>query len=144
MIKLPDITMIYVIVAFAASWAILRKYLFRPLSAILDQREQDEKTAARVHAESLERLSQTIARSEEELAGARREALRQREALRAEGRSELDRRIAQAQASAQAAIEKANGEIAAETQRLSQNLPQDSHRLARELAEKILGRKLVA
>ena len=144
MIKLPDITLVYVIVAFAASWAILRKYLFGPLSAILDQREQDEKTAARVHAESLERLSQTIARAEEELAGARREALRQRETLRGEGRAELDRRIAQAQAGAQVAIEKANGEIAAESQQLSQNLPQDSHRLARELAEKILGRKLVA
>jgi F-type H+-transporting ATPase subunit b len=144
MIQLPDITLVYVIVAFAASWWILKTYLFVPLGGILDQRERDAQTAAKVHAESLERLSQTITRAEQELAGARREALRQRETLRGEGRSELERKIAQAQAAAQVAIDKANGEIAAETQRLSQNLPQDSQRLARELAEKILGRKLVA
>jgi len=144
MIKLPDITMVYVVVAFVASWWILKKYLFGPLGDILDQRESDEKTAARVHAESLERLAQTVARAEQELSNARREALKQREALRGEGRSELERKIAQAQAAAQAAIEKANGEITAETRRLSQKLPEDSKRLARELAEKILGRKLVA
>ena len=144
MIQLPDITLVYVAVAFAASWWILKKYLFIPLGEILDQRERDEKTAAKVHSESLERLAQTIARAEQDLANARREALKQRETLRGEGRSELERKIAQAQAAAQTAIEKANGEITAETQRLSRNLPEDSRRLARELAEKILGRKLVA
>jgi F0F1-type ATP synthase membrane subunit b/b' len=87
MIKLPDITLVYVIVAFAVSWAILRKYLFLPLSAILEEREEDEKNASKIHAESLERLSRTIARAEEELARARREALKQRESLRAEGRA---------------------------------------------------------
>ncbi|HYB53122.1 MAG TPA: ATP synthase F0 subunit B [Thermoanaerobaculia bacterium] len=144
MIHLPDITMVYVLAAFVATYWILRRYLFGPLGEILDERERDAETAAKIHAESLDRLSQTVARAEQDLSNARREALKQREALRAEGRAELERQIAQAQASAQAAIEKANQEIAAESQRLSQNLPQDSRRLARELAEKILGRRLVA
>jgi F-type H+-transporting ATPase subunit b len=144
MIKLPDITMVYVIVAFAVSWAILKKYLFDPLSAILDAREQDEKTAAKMYAESLEGLSRTMTHAEQELSRARREALRQRETLRAEGRTVLEQRIAEAQAAAQAAIDQASREIEAEAQRLAQNLPGEARGLARELAERILGRKLAA
>ena len=144
MIKLPDITMIYVIVAFTLSWAILRRYLFNPLSDILDEREQDEKTAAKMYAESVEGLSRTMARAEQELSRARREALRQRETLRAEGRTVLEQRIAEAQAAAQAAMDQASREIESEAQRLAQNLPGEARGLARELAERILGRKLAA
>ena len=144
MIKAPDVTLIYVIVAFLISYAIFKKFLFAPLAAILDERAAEEKAAEKVYAESLEGLSRAIARAEEEMARARREALKQRETLRAEGRAHLDKKLQTARASAQDTLEKAGREIEAEAARCSAELPGEARQLARDLAEKILGRKLAA
>jgi F-type H+-transporting ATPase subunit b len=144
MIKAPDVTLIYVIVAFLISYAIFKKFLFAPLAAILDERAAEEKAAEKVYAESLEGLSRAIARAEEEMARARREALKQRETLRTEGRAHLDKKLQAARASAQETLEKAGQEIDAEAARCSAELPRGARQLARDLAEKILGRKLAA
>src|SRR5262249_53140359 len=95
-----NVTLLYVFVAFPIAYAVLKRWLFVPLMAILDARERDEATAARVHAESLEELQKTIAAAERELARARMEALKEREKLRAEGRTQWERRLAEAQTSA--------------------------------------------
>jgi F0F1-type ATP synthase membrane subunit b/b' len=61
MIKAPDVTLLYVIVAFLIAYAILKKSLFLPLGGILEARETEEATAARVHTERLQRLSEAVA-----------------------------------------------------------------------------------
>jgi F-type H+-transporting ATPase subunit b len=144
MIKAPDVTFLYTVFAFLIAYAILRKYLFRPLSAILEDRESEERTAAKVHAESLEGLARAIAHAEQELAHARREALREREDLRAQGRSHLEKRLAEARTSATENLEQASHEIGEEASRSSAELPGRIGQLARALAEKILGRELAA
>jgi F-type H+-transporting ATPase subunit b len=144
MIKAPDVVSLYVVFAFLIAYAILRKYLFLPLAGILEQRELEEKTAAKIHADSLEKLARTVARAEEALSTARREALREREALRAEGRAHLERKLEEARAAAGAAVQRAIGEIESQVAHLTGELPQRAADLARGLAEKILGRKLAA
>ena len=144
MIKAPDVTLLYVIFAFLIAYAILKKYLFVPLGGILEARETEEETAARVHAESLQRLSEAVAHTERELARARREALKEREALRAEGRAHLEKKLAEATAAARALIERAGREIAEEAARAAAELPGKIERLALALVEKVLGRKLAA
>jgi len=139
-----NVTLLYVWVAFPIAYAILKRYLFSPLAAILDQRERDEATAARVHAESLEELQKTIAAAERELARARMEALKQREKLRGEGRAQWDRKLAEAAAAARAAIDRASSEIDEQAKQAAQELPPRARTLASELASKILGRKLAA
>jgi F-type H+-transporting ATPase subunit b len=144
MIKAPDVTLLYVIFAFLIVYAILKRFLFLPLSAILEARESEEKTAARVHAESLQGLSNAITHIEQELARARREALKEREALRSEGRAHLEKKLAEARAAATATLERASAEIAAQARQSSEELPRQIQLLARILAEKVLGRKLAA
>jgi F-type H+-transporting ATPase subunit b len=144
MIKAPDVTLLYVIFAFLIAYAILKKFLFLPLSAILEARESEEKTAARVHAESLQGLSDAIAHIEQELARARREALKERETLRSEGRTHLEKKLAEARAAATATLERASAEIASQTRSSSEELPRQIQLLARALAEKVLGRRLAA
>jgi F-type H+-transporting ATPase subunit b len=139
-----DVTLLYVFLAFPIAYAILKSYLFRPLVEILEERERDERTAARVHAESLEELQKTLAWAERELARTRQEALKQREALRAEGRAHWERKLAEAQAAARASIERASREIEKQAGLSSAELPARARALARELAEKILGRELAA
>ena len=144
MIKVPDVTLLYVLFAFIVAYAILKKFLFVPLGAILEARATEEATAAKVHAESLERLKAEIARAEAELSRARVEALKVREALRGEGRADLEKKLAQARAGATEVLEQASREIASQAERSSAELPGRVRQLASVLAEKVLGRKLAA
>jgi len=144
MIKAPDITFVYVVVAFIASLFILKRYLFVPLSAILEEREREAASAEKVHADSLLEMQKAITRAEAELAKARGEALAVREKLRGEGHAQWERRLAEAQAASGAALDRATEEIGSAATKSAAELPRSARELARSLAEKILGRKIAA
>ena len=144
MIELPNVASLYVFLAFGICYWILRRYLFVPLSAILDARESAERDAEKAYAQSLAELERAVAAGEEKLAEARREALKTREALRAEGSAQLDAKLADAHEAARQAIERGAGEIEAQSTASARELPERARAIARELAEKILGRKLAA
>ena len=119
MIRLPDVTAIYVIVAFLASLAILKRYLFVPLTAILEEREREAASASQVLADSHAKL-------------------------RIEGRTHLERRLEEARGAAEQAVAKGNEEIGRAASSSSATLPRSARELARVLAEKILGRAIAA
>jgi len=144
MIKAPDVTLLYVLFAFAVSYAILKKFLFRPLAAILEEREALEKSAAEVHARSVEEMRSAIAEGEAHLAAARREALKNRESLRGEGRAHLEQELDSARQEVAVALESATAEIGAASRRSAGELPERTRALARVLAEKVLGRRVAA
>jgi len=144
MIKAPDVTLLYVMFAFVVSYAVLNRFLFRPLGAILEQREEEERAAAKIHGESVRELQRAIAEGEARLAQARREALKERETLRAEGLARFERELGEARQGASVSVEAASRTIEAEARKAAAELPGRSRDLAVELAEKILGRKLAA
>lgn len=144
MIKAPDVTLLYVMFAFIVSYAVMKRYLFKPLGAILEQREEEERSAAAIHAESLRELERAVAEGEARLAAARREGLRERETLRAEGLAQFERALGEARSVATAAVEGAGRQISVEASEASRELASRSQTLAVLLAEKILGRKLAA
>ncbi len=144
MIKAPDVTLLYVMFAFIVSYAVMKRFLFRPLGAILERREEEERAAAAIHAEGLRELERTVAEGEARLAAARREGLRERETLRAQGLVKFEQDLGQARNAATAAIEKAGREISVEATEASRELASRSRTLAVLLAEKILGRKIAA
>src|SRR5262245_32532977 len=139
-----DVTLFYVIPAFLIAYAILKRYLFVPLAGILEERETEERNAARVHAESLQNLAAAVERAEKTLAEARRDALKERETLRSEGRSHLEKKLAEAHAAATELLQAASRDISTQAARSSAELPSKVVSLARALAEKVLGRKLAA
>ncbi len=144
MIKAPDVTLLYVMFAFIVSYAVMKRYLFTPLGAILERREEEERAAAKIHADSLRELEKAVAEGEARLAVARREGLRDREALRAEGLAKFEQELGAARGTATAAVEKAGQEISTEASQAARELASRSRTLAVLLAEKILGRKLAA
>jgi len=144
MIKAPDVTLLYVMFAFIVSYAVLKKFLFRPLGAILEQREEEELAAARIHDESLRELERAVAEGEARLALARREALKDREALRGQGLARFEQLLDQAREKASTSVDAASRTIETEAARAAADLPARARALAVELAEKILGRKLAA
>jgi len=144
MIGLPNVTSLYVIVAFVASCWILNRFLFAPLTAILDARERDEREAEDAYTASVAALQGAVAAGEARLSDARREALRSREALRTQGLTELERRLGDANVRAADALARGTGEIEQQARDVGRTLPDRARGLARDLAEKILGRKLAA
>lgn len=144
MIELPNVSSLYVILAFGISYWILKRYLFVPLSTILDAREKGEKDAEKAYAASLVDLEKAVAAGEERLTDARREALRTREALRAEGAATLDKKVAEAQDAAHASVDSGVKQIEGQAAASAKDLPERARSLARDLAERILGRKLAA
>jgi F-type H+-transporting ATPase subunit b len=144
MIKAPDVTLLYVMFAFVVSYALLKRFLFVPLGAILERREQEEQEAAKLHTESVRELERAVADAEARLAIARREALKERETLRAEGLSAFERKLGEARNASTGSVEGASRDIADQVRKAAAELPEKARALARELAEKILGRKLAA
>jgi len=144
MIELPNVAALYVFLAFGICYWILSKYLFVPLSGILDAREAAERDAERAFAQSLAELEKAVAAGEEKLSEARREALKMREGLRAEGSALLDAKLAEAHEAARQAVDRGSREIEAQSTASARELPDKARAIARELAEKILGRKLAA
>jgi len=144
MIELPNVTSLFVFLAFGICYWILKKYLFVPLSGILEARELAEREAERAYADSLAELDKAVAAGEERLSAARREALKTREALRSEGAALLDKKLAEAHAAAEAAVDRGAKEIETQAGASARELPEKARSLARDLAEKILGRKLAA
>ncbi len=144
MIEAPNVTTLYVFLAFGICYWILKKYLFVPLSAILDARERAEKEAEVAYAESLVRLEKAVTAGDEMLSAARREALKARESLRSESLAQLESKLAEANGAANASVERGSREIEAQVAGFAGQLPERARALARELAEKILGRKLAA
>jgi F-type H+-transporting ATPase subunit b len=144
MIKAPDVTLLYVMFAFVVSYALLKRFLFAPLGAILERREREEQEAANLHNESVRELERTVADAEARLAVARREALKEREALRAEGLTAFEKELNQARVASTTSVDGASQQIADQVRRAATDLPGRARTLARELAEKILGRKLAA
>lgn len=144
MIKAPDVTLLYVIFAFIVSYAMMKRFLFIPLGAILQAREDEEREAARIRSESLRELERAIADGEARLAMARREGLKEREALRAEGLGVFERKLGEARQAATTSVDLASRSIEEEARRAAAELASRSRALAVELAEKILGRKLAA
>ena len=144
MIDRPNVTALYAALAFGICYLILKKYLFLPLGGILDARESEEREAQKAYAESLRALEQAVAAGELKLSDARREALKVRESLRAEGTALLEEKLAKAREEASRQIDRGAREISEKAADLSHQLPERAVGLARELAEKILGRKLAA
>jgi F-type H+-transporting ATPase subunit b len=144
MIELPNVTSLYVLFAFGISYWILKRFLFVPLAGILDAREGEERAAEAAYAESLARLERAVAAGEEKLSAARRESLRTREELRAQGLAVLEQRLAEAHAEATESIARGSHEIESQAAQGAKALPERARALARELAEKVLGRKLAA
>ena len=144
MIKAPDVTLLYVMFAFVVSYALLKRFLFVPLGAILERREQEEEEAAKLHTESVRELERAVADAEARLAVARREALKERETLRAEGLAAFEKKLTEQRAASTTSVDSASQQIADQVRKAAGELPDKARALARQLAEKILGRKLAA
>jgi F-type H+-transporting ATPase subunit b len=144
MLQTPNVSMLLILVIFFAVLWLLNRFVFTPVSGILDERERETSTASRAYAEALAEFRAAAEKIEAELSLARREALKLREERRGEGMKLRSEKIEQVKAETGKKLAGASSELAQDSRRVATDLPGRIAALAQMLAEKILGRKVAA
>src|SRR5512135_1150509 len=138
MLQVPNVSMLLILAIFFATLWVLNRFLFRPVSAILDERQSEAETAARTLADAEEKFRAAAAKIETELSLARREALKIREENRAEGRHIREQQVEAAKQETAARLEKAAAELEADARRAREELPSRVSTIVSSLVEKVL------
>jgi F-type H+-transporting ATPase subunit b len=141
---LPDWTGLLPILIglFAALIFPVHALIFRPLFRVLDEREE-RIDGARARAQQVdEEAGAVLARYEDALVQAREEASAQRKTALARARVEEKDATGEARGVAEQELARARGEIAASLAEARESLRPRAEELAREAAERILGRNL--
>jgi len=144
MLQLPNVSMVLILAIFFATMWVLNRFLFRPVSAILDERQTEAETAARSLADAEEKFRAAAAKIETELSLARREALKIREENRAEGLHLREREVEAAKQETAGRLDAAATALEADARRTRDELPSRVSAIVSALVEKVLGRKAAA
>jgi F-type H+-transporting ATPase subunit b len=144
MLQAPNVSMLLILAIFFAVLWLLNRFVFQPVTAILDERERDSTTASQAYAEALAEFQAAADKIEADLSLARREALKLREDRRAEGMQLRSQRIEQVKTETAEKLSGASTELEQHSRRVATDLPARVAALAQLLAEKILGRKVAA
>ncbi len=135
-------TVLLQIVFFLALWFLLTKLLFKPFIALVEQREQRTEglnaAAAALNAEG-ERLR---AEYESAIAAARDEGAALKETILGEARQTREKLLAEARAQAADRLTAVRRQIQNELSQSRAQALQEAAAIARQMAEKVLGRKV--
>lgn len=136
--------MLLVLAIFFAILWLLNRFVFRPITAILDERDRDAQSASAAYAQAQSEFKAAADRIEADLSAARREALKLREERRAEGMKRRAETLEQIKTESAQRLDAATTELDGLSKKVSSDLPSRVASLAQTLAAKILGREVAA
>jgi F-type H+-transporting ATPase subunit b len=119
----------------------LKAMFFKPLERVLNQRYEQTEGARKLAEESLQRAAAKTAEYEAALRGARGEVYHAQEQLHKQLQEQHSRQIGEARRAAEAAVQRARQQIAADVEAAKTGLERDSELLANQIAETILRRR---
>jgi F-type H+-transporting ATPase subunit b len=137
-----DISVLYQIIIFVVLWLILSKVLFRPYLGLLEERERRTAGARHDSSELEAEGARLKAEYEQKIAEARAAGNLSKDAIVQEGRQQREKLLQQARQEAAHTLETARREVQAELGRERVRLAAEVTELARDMLEKILGRKI--
>jgi len=137
-----DYTVLIQIVAFLVFWFLLTRLLFKPFIGLLEERErrtEGAKAEAAALKEEGERLSKGY---EQAIAKAKDDGRAAKETILQEARQARERLLGQAREEAARMVQAAREEIRKELERGRDLAAREAEAIARQMAEKILGRRI--
>ncbi|MBW4572378.1 MAG: F0F1 ATP synthase subunit B' [Tolypothrix carrinoi HA7290-LM1] len=134
-----DATLPLMALQFLLLAALLNAIFYKPLTKVLDDRDNYIRTNNLEAGERLAKAERLTKEYEQQLADARRQSQATVEAAQAEAKKITAEKIAQAQKEAQAQREEASVEIEQQKQEAMQSLEQQVDALSRQILEKLLG-----
>src|SRR6185369_1231509 len=136
----PDLSLPAIMVIFFRNYLIVRKFGLKPINDVLEARETETKTADRLHEEALSRFTTATAEIEARLHAAKRDAAQLRERYRGEAAAQRQSMIDKTSADAKGIVSEADQHLDRDVQAARETIVRESESLAREAAERILGR----
>jgi F-type H+-transporting ATPase subunit b len=139
---LPNSSLFLIMACFWLVYLVVSTLLVKPLGRVLDEREGRAKAAREAYDRARGTLEEVVARCERELSAAASEGQRERASLRASGDAERRRRIEAARGEVQQQLARLAGELDEASRAARAALRERSSELARELASRVLGRRV--
>lgn len=137
---LPNLSVIFVIVAVVLLAIVLDRVLFRPLLRVMRERESAVKSALELAEGATARARAATAEFDANVAAARADLYRQMDERRKAAEGYRDELVAQTRAEVDAQLAGAKAELEAQTARARKTLEADAEALGRDIAAKVLGR----
>jgi F-type H+-transporting ATPase subunit b len=134
-----DATLPFMALQFLLLAALLNVIFYKPLTKVLDDRDNYIRTNTLDAKERLAKAERLAQEYEQQLADARRQSMVVAEAAQADAKKITSQKIAEAQQEAQAQREKAAIEIDQQKQAAMISLEQQVDGLSRQILEKLLG-----
>jgi F-type H+-transporting ATPase subunit b len=140
----PNLSLVLIMACFWLVYLLVSTQFLKPVGALLDQRENQIRTARDTFAQAKEELGEAIGRCERELVLAAGEGQRVRATLRAEGEAVRRARLETARQQGQERLAALTSELTAVTDEARAVLRAKSAELARSLAERLLERRIAS
>jgi F-type H+-transporting ATPase subunit b len=134
-----DATLPLMAVQFLVLAALLNAVFYKPLTKVIEERDQYIRTNESEAKERLSKAEQLATQYELQLADARRQSQAAIASAQAEAQKLASQRIAEAQKEAQVQREQAQQEIEQQKQLAMRSLEQQVDALSRQILEKLLG-----
>ena len=138
---LPDLSVLWVIGFVLLITAIVNRLLFKPLTAVMQAREEAVGSARRMAESAAEQARASAEEFEARTRSARGEVYARMEAARQEAQAHRSALLAEARAQAVESTERAARQLQSEVADARARLDQDADALASAIAERVLGRQ---
>jgi F0F1-type ATP synthase membrane subunit b/b' len=140
----PNLSLLFVMVCFWATLWLVYRYLVRPVGAVVGERRRRIDDAQQEWAAKNEQYLAAVARVEEEVSQAARDAAKIRAAARETAMAERQASLDGARARADERLGEVLDTMAKEADEARQDLRRRAEELARLLAGRLLGRELAS
>lgn len=137
-----DLSVLWVIVSVLLSVAALNWLVFKPLTRIMGEREHAIRSAQALAARSAAEASAASAEFEARTRAARAEIAREFEDTRRAGQALRQELVDQTRAEVDTHLTRAASELARDSAAARADLDEEARRLADEIAERVLGRRI--
>jgi F-type H+-transporting ATPase subunit b len=137
-----DLTFVLMMVVFAALIVVLKPLLFEPVLRVFEEREKRTEGARDSARAMQEEAGALLSRYEKELAKVHEVARQERDRIRAETAKLEAEMMAQARETSNRILEEGRKRADQERRQIEFSLGRESERLARNVAEAVLGRNL--
>ena len=138
----PDPSLLAIMVIFLLEYLVVRKFFLQPINTVIEEREQERRTAEQLYEEALARFNEATSQMEAQLHVAKRDASTIRDKYRTEASAHRNQVIEKTQSDAKQVVSEAEAKLTAEVKTARDRIVRESESLARLAAERILGRSV--
>jgi F-type H+-transporting ATPase subunit b len=137
---MPDLSLLAVMAIFVANYFIVKRFFIGPINGVLEERENEVRSAQERYEQSLARFKETTAEMEQRLHEAKRAAAQLRERFRTEAGEHRAGLVERTSNEARKLVAEAEDQLKRSVREARDKIVRQAESLARLAAERILGR----